>query len=106
MSSPPTAAPAVPSGDKDFNHLNEIRYFGLGLVGLVAQREEPVNLDNAEAHPSFQLLPGIGEESFRAFLGVPIVHQREALGVLVVQQAEQRRFDESEEAFLLTISAF
>ena len=78
---------------------------GQGLVGLVAEREEPVNLENAETHPSFQLMPGLGEERYHAFLGVPIIHQRDVLGVLVVQQSEQRRFDESEEAFLVTMSA-
>jgi phosphotransferase system enzyme I (PtsP) len=78
---------------------------GEGLVGLVAEREEPVNLEDAELHPNFQLLPDIGEEPFHAFLGVPIIHQREVLGVLVVQQARRRRFDESEEAFLVTMSA-
>ena len=26
---------------------------GEGLVGLVAEREEPVNLENAETHPAF-----------------------------------------------------
>jgi phosphotransferase system enzyme I (PtsP) len=78
---------------------------GEGLVGLVAVREEPVNLENAEKHPDFCLLPGIGEEQYHAFLGVPIIHQREVLGVLVVQQSQQRRFDESDEAFLVTMSA-
>ncbi len=78
---------------------------GEGLVGLVAERGEPVNLEEAENHPSFRFLPGIGEEHFHAFLGVPIIHQRELLGVLVVQQAERRRFDESDEAFLVTLSA-
>jgi phosphotransferase system enzyme I (PtsP) len=78
---------------------------GMGLVGLVAEREEPVNLENAESHPSFQYLPDIGEERYHSFLGVPIIHQREVLGVLVVQQAEKRRFDESDEAFLVTMSA-
>jgi len=78
---------------------------GEGLVGLVAVREEPVNLEDAELHPNFQLLPDIGEEPFHAFLGVPIIHQREVLGVLVVQQSRRRRFDESEEAFLVTMSA-
>ena len=78
---------------------------GEGLVGLVAEREEPVNLENAEQHPRFQFLPDIGEECFHSFLGVPIIHQRDVLGVLVVQQAQQRRFDESEEAFLVTMSA-
>ena len=78
---------------------------GEGLVGLVAVREEPVNLENAEKHPDFCLLPGIGEEQYHAFLGVPIIHQRDVLGVLVVQQSQQRRFDESDEAFLVTMSA-
>ena len=78
---------------------------GEGLVGLVAEREEPVNLENAENHPSFQFLPGIGEELYHAFLGVPIIHQRDVLGVLVIQQAHRRRFDESDEAFLVTMSA-
>ena len=78
---------------------------GEGLVGLVAEREEPVNLESAESHPSFHLLQDIGEEEYQAFLGVPIIHQREVLGVLVVQQAARRRFDESDEAFLVTMSA-
>jgi phosphotransferase system enzyme I (PtsP) len=78
---------------------------GQGLVGLVAEREELVNLEDAESHPSFQFLPDLGEERYHSFLGVPIIHQREVLGVLIVQQAAQRRFDESEEAFLVTMSA-
>ena len=78
---------------------------GEGLVGLVAEREEPLNLEEARSHPSFRLLPGIGEEPYSAFLGVPIIHHREVLGVLVVQQMDRRCFDESEEAFLVTMSA-
>ncbi len=76
-----------------------------GLVGYVANRGEPVNLDNAEQHPSFRYFPETGEERYRAFLGVPIIHHREVLGVLIVQQHEQRKFDESEEALLITLSA-
>eukprot|EP00903_Cladosiphon_okamuranus_P004537 g4535.t1 len=76
-----------------------------GLVGLVASREEPLNLDDAESHPRFQYIPETGEERVSAFLGVPIIHHRRVLGVLVVQQSEKRRFDESEEAFLITLSA-
>ncbi|MGK0498476.1 MAG: phosphotransferase system enzyme I (PtsP) [Oceanicoccus sp.] len=76
-----------------------------GLVGQVAAREEPLNLENAEAHPNFLFMPGIGEERFSSFLGVPIIHQRQVLGVLVVQQQKRRRYDEDEEAFLVTVSA-
>ncbi len=76
-----------------------------GLVGLVAQRAEPINLENAQEHPSFRFIEEIGEEPFATFLGVPIIHHREVLGVLVVQQQKQRRFDESEESLLVTLSA-
>lgn len=78
---------------------------GEGLVGLVVEREEPLNLDQAHTHPAFQYFPSTGEERYSAFLGAPIIHHREVLGVIVVQQAESRRFDEGEEAFLVTVSA-
>ena len=76
-----------------------------GLVGQVGLREEPLNLDDAAAHPKFYYLPETGEERYNSFLGVPIMHRRKILGVLVVQQRDKRRFDESEEAFLVTVSA-
>jgi phosphotransferase system, enzyme I, PtsP len=78
---------------------------GDGLVGLVAAKAEPLNLDKAETHPNFAYFPESGEEQFHSFLGAPIIHHRKVLGVLVVQQQESRRFDESEEAFLVTVSA-
>ncbi len=78
---------------------------GEGLVGLVARREEPINLEIAEKHPSYRFLPETGEEKYNSFLGVPIIHHRRVLGVLVVQQRVKRKFDESDEAFLITLSA-
>ena len=78
---------------------------GQGLVALVGTRAEPINLEDATRHPNFHYLPEIGEEPFHSFLGVPIIQQRRVLGVLVVQQRARRRFDESEEAFLVTLSA-
>ncbi|MDE1461383.1 phosphoenolpyruvate--protein phosphotransferase [Spartinivicinus poritis] len=76
-----------------------------GLVGQVGLREEPINLEDAPTHPKFLYLEETGEECFHAFLGVPIIHHRQILGVLVVQQRERRRFRESEESFLVTMSA-
>ena len=76
-----------------------------GLVGLVGERAEPINLSTASDHPSFHPMPELGEEPFNAFLGVPIVHHRRTLGVLVAQQREPRRFDADEEAFLVTLAA-
>ena len=78
---------------------------GEGLVGLVAKHAEPINLQDAPLHPSYHYLKETGEEEFHAFLGVPIIHHRSVLGVLVVQHEARRRFDEGEEAFLITLSA-
>jgi phosphotransferase system, enzyme I, PtsP len=78
---------------------------GEGLVGLVAQNAEPVNLEDAPAHPRYHYISETGEEKFHSFLGVPIIHHRNVLGVLVVQHREKRLFDEGEEAFLITLSA-
>ncbi|QYK00664.1 phosphoenolpyruvate--protein phosphotransferase [Shewanella psychrotolerans] len=76
-----------------------------GLVGLVAEREEPINLADAPLHPRFKLFTEVAEEDFRAFLAVPIIYQKLILGVLVVQQADERQFSEAEEAFLMTLAA-
>ncbi|MCC5856688.1 MAG: phosphoenolpyruvate--protein phosphotransferase [Ectothiorhodospiraceae bacterium] len=76
-----------------------------GLVGLVGERKEPLNLEDAEAHPRFRYFPETGEERFHSFLGAPIIHFRRLLGVLVVQQAARRRFGEEEVAFIVTMAA-
>ena len=78
---------------------------GEGLVGYVGERAEPINLKDAQSHPRNRYVAEIGEEKYHSFLGVPIIHHRKVLGVLVVQQQKARRFDESEEAFLITLSA-
>ncbi|MDR0781332.1 MAG: phosphoenolpyruvate--protein phosphotransferase [Pseudomonadales bacterium] len=76
-----------------------------GLVGFVAQRAEPLNLDNARSHPRYLYIPETREEEFESFLGVPIIHHGVVLGVLVVQQSEQRTFDSDAEALLFTLAA-
>ncbi len=76
-----------------------------GLVGLVAQRAESINLDNAPLHPRYKRIANIGEEPYHAFLGAPILLRGEVLGVLVVQDREPRRFSEDQESFLVTLAA-
>lgn len=78
--------------------------FDEGIVGLVGRLAEPINLADAQSHPSFKYVPSVKEERFRSFLGAPIISRRQLLGVLVVQQREHRQFDESEESFLVTLA--
>ncbi|MDM7861677.1 phosphoenolpyruvate--protein phosphotransferase [Alteromonas sp. ASW11-36] len=79
--------------------------FNEGLIGLVGQREEPLNIDDAHHHPRFKHYDEVHEETFNAFLGTPIIHQRKVLGVITLQQEEKRRFSQDEEAFLVTLAA-
>lgn len=78
---------------------------GEGIVGLVAMRQEPINLANAAGHPSYRYFPETGEQQFSGYLAVPLVHFRQTMGVLVVQQKTQRVFAKDEVAFLVTIGA-
>ena len=78
---------------------------GRGLVGLVAERAEPLNLGNAPAHPRYLRVTETGETQYRGFLGVPIIQNRKVLGVLVVRQEAQREFTEDEVTFVFTLAA-
>ncbi|TAK74236.1 MAG: phosphoenolpyruvate--protein phosphotransferase [Gammaproteobacteria bacterium] len=75
-----------------------------GLIGFVGEREEPINIDDAAKHPRFFQVPEVEEEAYRAFLGTPVIYHRQVLGVLIVQQHDPRRYDEAEEAFLVTLA--
>lgn len=78
---------------------------GEGLVGLVGQREEIVNLDNAAQHERYAYFPETGEEVYNSFLGVPVMYRRKVMGVLVVQKREPQDFSEAAESFLVTLCA-
>lgn len=79
----------------DAVHVTRIR-LGEGLVGRVAHTGQVINTDDAPHTPGFRLMPGIGEEAFASFLGVPIQRLGEKLGVLVVQSRKSRSFSEEE----------
>ncbi|WP_104402930.1 phosphoenolpyruvate--protein phosphotransferase [Vibrio penaeicida] len=76
-----------------------------GLVGLVRRTAEPLNLAEVSSHPNFKFFPQLGEGIYHSFLGTPIIHRKQVLGVLVIQQKSPRLFSEMEESFLVTLSA-
>lgn len=76
-----------------------------GLVGVVGQKKEILDLANAPSHPNFKYLPDVGEDEYHSFLGVPILNTGKLLGVLVVQSKEQKMFGQIEESFMVTICA-
>ena len=69
---------------------------GEGLVGLIAEKAEPISLTDAHAHPAFSFRPETGEEIYHSFLGVPILRAGHTIGVVTVQNRAQRHYSEEE----------
>ena len=77
---------------------------GEGLVGTIAEEGRILNLDEAANHPAFAYRPETGEERFHSFAGVPIIRRESPIGVLAVQHAEPRRYDDVEIEALQTVA--
>ena len=77
---------------------------GQGLVGSIAEEGRILNLAEAASHPAFVYRPETGEESFHSFAGVPIVRRENAIGVLAVQHADPRRYEDVEIEALQTVA--
>src|SRR5580693_9229852 len=77
---------------------------GEGLVGLVAETAEPVNLSDAPADPHFSYRPETGEDPYKSFLGVPIVRGGQVFGVLTVQNRAAVLYAEEEVEALQTVA--
>lgn len=77
---------------------------GEGLVGLVAETGEAVNLSDAPSDPHFSYRPETGEDPYHAFLGVPIVRGGQVFGVLTVQNRAARQYAEEEVEALQTVA--
>ncbi len=77
---------------------------GEGLVGEVARSAVPISLSDAPSHPSFAYRPETGEDPYHAFLGAPLLRGGRAIGVLVVQNRSERRYDEDEVEDIQTIA--
>ncbi|MBU3973713.1 MAG: phosphoenolpyruvate--protein phosphotransferase [Alphaproteobacteria bacterium] len=77
---------------------------GEGLVGEVARSAAPISLSDAPSHPSFAYRPETGEDPYHAFLGAPLLRGGRAIGVLVVQNRSERRYDDEEVEDIQTIA--
>jgi phosphotransferase system enzyme I (PtsP) len=77
---------------------------GEGLVGTIAAEARVLNLDEAAGHPAFAYRPETGEERFHSFAGVPILRREAAIGVLAVQHADPRCYEDVEIEALQTVA--
>ncbi|HEY0994217.1 MAG TPA: GAF domain-containing protein, partial [Kofleriaceae bacterium] len=62
---------------------------GEGITGLVAECMRPVSAAHAAAEASYKHVPGLGEERFPVFAGIPLISGGDAIGVLVLQRRER-----------------
>ena len=62
---------------------------GEGITGLVAECMRPVSAAQAAAEASYKHVPGLGEERFPVFAGIPLIGGGAAIGVLVVQRRKR-----------------
>lgn len=76
-----------------------------GLVGTIAATKHTLNLANAPAHDKYAFFPQAQETAYRQFMGVPLIHLRQLIGVLVVQGTDKKPFSQEAEAFLVTIAS-
>ena len=88
---------------KEAVHVTRLR-MGEGLVGTIAAEGRILNLAEAADHPAFAYRPETGEERFHSFAGVPIVRLESQIGVLAVQHAEPRRYEDVEIEALQTVA--
>ena len=62
---------------------------GEGITGLVAECMRPVSAAHAAAETAYKHVPGLGEERFPVFVGVPLIGGGATLGVLVLQRRSE-----------------
>lgn len=78
---------------------------GSGLVGTIGAERRPLRVEDALGDPRNVYFPITGEERFRAFLGAPLIHLSELVGVITFQTVGSRHFTNQEEAFAVTVAA-
>jgi phosphotransferase system enzyme I (PtsP) len=76
-----------------------------GLLGLVGERRELVVLNDAPFHPRYAPAAETGGQPFHTFVGVPLIHYHQILGVLVAWKQVRGQFDKDEVSFFVTIAA-
>lgn len=86
----------------DAVHRTRLR-MGEGIVGDIAAYARPFALADAQKHPNFAYRPETGEELFHSLLGVPILRGGRVMGVLVIQNKEERDYNDEQVELMETI---
>lgn len=79
---------------------------GEGLVGEVAQNVRSVTIADVWKNPQFSYKPGMGEEAYKSFIGVPIIRWNRAIGVLTLQNRNSTEYSRQQREILETVAMF
>ena len=74
------------------------------LVNLLGRTKKIVNLEQAKFFDDYLYINEANKKKYNAFLGTPIIHQKELLGFIIIREKTIRKFSKDEEALLITIS--
>ncbi len=73
--------------------INQVKMkIGEGLTGMALKEKHPICEGQAKNNPHFRFFPGIGEEKYESFLGVPILRGSIEIGVMVIQSQKKDYF--------------
>jgi phosphotransferase system, enzyme I, PtsP len=77
---------------------------GEGITGLALKELRPICEKQGSRHPNYKFFSGLQEETFDAFLAVPIIHGIVKIGVLVVQRKKGHHFSPEDTIALRAVS--
>src|SRR6266545_824610 len=78
---------------------------GEGLTGFVAECLRPISVAVARHDERYKHVPGIDEEQFPSYLGIPLVASEGIAGVLALQRREARELAPAEVALAAALAA-
>ena len=78
--------------------------FGDGLIGAVGDRAETINILELDPGKPLCSETSLDEQNFGAFVGLPIIHHANLLGILTLQRSAKQPFSEAEQAALVTFT--
>jgi phosphotransferase system, enzyme I, PtsP len=76
-----------------------------GLTGLSFSEEIFQFIQQASQHEQFKYFPGIGEEPFDTFIGIPLRDKKSILGVLVFQFQDNKELSPVLKKLLITVAS-
>lgn len=89
--------------NKEAVHKVSLR-IGEGLNGEVVKTGRSLTVADVWTHPSFSYKPGLGEEPYKAYVGVPLIRYNRAIGVISLQKKEIYEYSRAELEVLETVA--